>query len=124
MTWYAAHVIVSIRPIVQDEEPISVYENIILMEADDANKARDKANLASTREPGADEGLMIGDKRARTVVEGVRKVVAVSNPWPLDQDSDRPVAGTEITYSKLELKDDKALRDFVEGKEVEITYLE
>jgi len=123
MTWYAAHVIVSIRPIVPDEEPTSVYENVILVEADNPDAACAMAGQFSAVEPGADEGLTIDDKPAHTVVEGIRKVVTVSNPSPLDLDADRPVSGTEITYSRYELKDGQALRDLIAGENVEIKYI-
>jgi hypothetical protein len=55
---------------------------------------------------------------------GIRKIISVSNPWPLSQDGDRPVDGTEITYSSFKVKDEQALADLVSGDEVLISYLE
>lgn len=124
MTWFAASLIVSIRPIIPDESPITVFENVILIEAENPKDAAAKARVFATEEPGADEGLTVNGKPARTTVEGIRKLVTVSNVWPHDQEIDRPTTGTEITYSKFELKNDQALLDIVAGKQVEITYVE
>ena len=44
MTWYAAHIIVSHRPINSDnEDDIGLYENVILISAKDDDEANLKA---------------------------------------------------------------------------------
>lgn len=44
MTWYAAHIIVSHRPINSDGEGnINLYENVVLISAKDDDEANSKA---------------------------------------------------------------------------------
>jgi hypothetical protein len=124
MTWYAAHTIVSIRPIKPAKGEILVYENVILIEAKDGEQATDKARKHAEASIPKDQSLRIDGEPAVESFIGIRKIVAVSNPRPLGQDADRPVDATEITYSKFKLKDERALSKLVNGEEVLIHYLE
>lgn len=124
MTWYAAHTIVSIRPTKPRKAEIVVYENVILIEANDEHAAAEKARKYGKASIVEDKTLTIDGKPAVESFVGVRKIISISNPWPLDPDSDRPVDGTEITYSKFKLKDQADLSKLVDGKETSIEYLE
>lgn len=124
MSWYAAHAIVAYRPTEPSKGKIIVYENVILLEAASDEEAENKARKlakASTIEGGA---LKFDGERTIESLVGIRKIIAVSNPWPLSQEGDRPVDSTEITYSKFSVKDERALSKLVNGEEVMIRYLE
>ena len=124
MTWYAAHTIVSIRPIKPGKGQIVVYENVTLIEASDENEATVKARRHGEASTVQDGTLSIDGEPAVSSFIGIRKIIAVSNPWPLNQDSDRPGDGTEITYSKCKVKAQRALSRLVNGEETSIDYLE
>ena len=124
MAWYAAHSIISIRPTRRSKGKVLVYENVILVEAKTDDEAREKAQKHAQAAIVEDQTLTIDGDPAISRFEGIRKLISVSNPWPLSQDGERPVDGTEITYSKFLLKDEGALINLTEGKEVLIEYLE
>jgi hypothetical protein len=116
MPWYAAHTIVSIRPIKRKRQPICVYENVILLEAADDNEADAKARKLGEASVVEDETLTLNGEPAVESFVGIRKIISVSNPWPLKQHDDRPVDGTEITYSEFLIKDEDTLVKLVNGK--------
>ncbi len=123
MTWFAAHSIVASRR-VDSQGVISVYENIFLVEAPDAASASSKAAEMARREVDSDDSLTIDEAPAIRTFCGVRKVVAVSNPYPLDLDEDTPISGTELTYSKFEVSSEEDLQILVEGGELSLRYVE
>jgi uncharacterized protein DUF4288 len=124
MTWYAAHVIVSVRPVKPRKGDIDVYENVFLIEASNEDEATDKARKFAEASVVKDDTLTVDGEPAALSFVGIRKVISVSNPWPLNQDGDRPVDGSEITYSLFRLKDEQALTKLVSAKEVVIHYIE
>ena len=126
MTWYAAHIIIAFRTERKDGAPILVHENVILIEAPNEDEAMEKAKAAGEFQvqPDASEGLRIGNRAARVEFIGVRKLISVSNPSPLSQDRDRPVDGTEVTYSCFELADEEALMRLSNGDDVTLRYVE
>jgi hypothetical protein len=124
MSWYAAHAIVSIRPVKPRKGDIEVYENVLLIEASNEDEATDKARKFAEASVVKDDTLTVDGEPAALSFIGIRKIISVSNPWPLNQDRDRPVDGTEITYSLFKLKDEQALSKLVNAKEVLIHYLE
>jgi hypothetical protein len=124
MTWYAAHIIVSIRPIKPRKGPILVYENVILIEASDAEEAWTKARKHAEASIVEDESLRVNGAPATESLVGIRKIIEVSNRWPLSQSGDRPVDGTEITYSEFQVKNERALSKLAKGEETLIRYME
>jgi hypothetical protein len=126
MTWYAASIIVAFRTEQKDRSPILVHENVILIEASNDDEAMAKAKAAGEyqTQPGASENLRIDNRAAHLEFIGVRKLITVSNPSPLSQDKDRPVDGTEVTYSEFELADEDALVRLSNGDEVTLRYIE
>lgn len=124
MTWYAVHTIVTIRPIKPHKGEIGGYENVVLIEANDEHEAANKARKYAKDSIPEDESLKVDGEPAVQSFIGIRKIVSVNNPWPLSQEGERPVDGTEITYSKFSVKDERALSKLVNGEEVLIRYLE
>jgi hypothetical protein len=124
LTWYAVHTIVSIRPDKPSQDEILIYENVILIEATDGKEAANRARLHAEAAISADDSLTINDEPATERYVGIRKIIAVSNPWPMSQNGERPVDGTEITYSKFRVKDEDALAKLEKGEKVAVGYLE
>jgi hypothetical protein len=126
MTWYAASIIIAFRTKQKGASPILADENIILIEASNDDEAMAKAKAAGEyqTQPGVSKGFRVGNRSARLEFIGVRKLIAVSNPWPLSQDQDRPVDGTEVTYSSFELPDEDALMRLSNGADVTLRYIE
>lgn len=123
MTWYAAHVVLSIRPRKKGVS-ITLYENVFLVEAKDSDEARRMAEDIGKKSVVGYSGLEVDGVPTICNYEGVRKIINISNPFPLDQDEDRPVSGTEITYTEFQAKDFKDIRDFMKGWEVDLKYVE
>lgn len=123
MTWYAAHVILSIHP-QKRGAPITLHENVILIEAKDAESAKKIAEDIAGKSVAGYAGLEIDGVSTICNFEGVKKVINVSNPFPLDQDEDRPVSGTEITYTEFQARDSKDVKEFIRGMEVSLKYIE
>ncbi len=122
MTWYAAHVVLSIHP-KEKGASITMYENVFLIEAIDANEAKQIAEDVGRKSVVGYSDLEIDGAPTTCVFEGVRKIINVSNPFPLDQDEDRPVSGTEITYTEFQAKTSKDIERFMIGREVDLKYV-
>lgn len=124
MTWYAAHVVESISKVNRKDDNILVYENVILVEAKSDKEATTKAKKYAKAAIVHDETLTLDNEPAVTEFVGIRKVIAISNPWPLQQDEDRPTTGTEISFSEFRIKNKRDLKKFVKGEPVTVDYLE
>jgi hypothetical protein len=126
MTWYAAHIIVSDRPINSDYEgDISLYENVVLISAKDDDEANFKAQQYGENSIVQDDTLTTMEGvHLKTAFVGVRKIIEIQNPPSLNSAETVPVDGTEITYSKFAVKDPEALAKLVNGEEVLISYIE
>jgi len=122
MPWYAAHIIVSTRPIKRDGGEISVYENVILLSAKDDDEADVKAKRYGENSVVEDETLRIDGEPAEESFVGVRKIIEIRGP--IDSVGDEPVDGAEITYSEMRVKDEEALEKLAKGDEVSVEYLE
>jgi Domain of unknown function (DUF4288) len=125
MNWYAAHIIISSRPIKLGNGEIDVYENVILISAENDDEANFKAQQFGQAFVVKDDTLttMEGDPVEDSFV-GIRKIIQVRNPLSLSPDNDKPVDGAEITYSRFTVKDDVDLAKLVDGEEVVISYLD
>ena len=124
MTWYAAHIIESIKPMNKKSDNILIYENIVLIEADDEKKALRKAKEYAKKSIGGDETLHIGNEPAIASFAGIRKLIAISNPSPLKQDEDAPTSGTEISYSRYSVKSERDLKKLAKGDPITVEYVE
>ena len=124
MTWYAAHVVESIRKLNNKNDDILIYENVVLIEAKNDKQALTKAKKYAKAAIVHDETLTLDNEPAILELIGIRKVVTIGNPWPLKQDEDPPTTGTEISYSEFRVKNQRDLRKFVKGEPVMVEYLE
>lgn len=124
MTWFAASVIIALRSVSNEGGPILAYENVVLIEAASSGDALAKARECATAEVSVDDKLTINEQPAAKSLVGIRKLISISNPHPLDLDSDPPTSGTEITYSLFEVSSNEALEKLARGEEVALRYLE
>jgi hypothetical protein len=124
MTWFAASVIIGLRPTSSDAGPILAYENIVLVEAATSTEALVKARDYAKTEVSVEDKITVNERPVTKSLEGVRKLINISNPHPLDPDGDRPTSGTEITYSLFEVPNSEALEKLARGQEVTLRYVE
>jgi hypothetical protein len=124
MTWFTVSVLVALKLDESSGGPIAVYENMYLVEASDSAEARAKAQRLGTAEATVKNSLTIDGKPAHSEFVGVRKIIEVRNPHPLDPSSDRPTDGTEVTYSLYEVSGEHALTQLADGQEVDLRYVE
>lgn len=118
MPWYAAHAIVYFELTDGPQDGFQVYENIYLVQAETAADGLVKACDMGRRDEGDDSGsLRVGDRPARRVFGGIRKLVTV-----LHEDSDRLGDGDEITYSELVVPDRTALQRLIDDEDCEVLY--
>lgn len=123
MTWYAVHALVAMRR-TDSIGPISVYENVFLVEAKDSNDAAAQGRSMAKVESAVEDDLTIDGVPAVRSFAGIRKVITISNPEPLDLDQDRPVSGTEITYSEYEIDSEEELQKLAAGELVAVRYVD
>lgn len=120
MAWYAAHAIVYFQLTDGPQDGFQVYENVFLVQADTPDQAWDKAREFTRRDEGDSSGsLRVGDRPARLVFGGIRKVVSVLHERADDQFGD----GDEVTYSEFVLADRAALDKLIRAEEVELLYM-
>jgi len=134
MTWYAAHIIQCAKFLdgVQDKYPC--YENIVLVEAESPDRAREEAIKIGRTDYDTYQGS--SDEKQRSwwegrpvewVFAGIRKLIACTNMSGelsgLDPEF-RPNHGTEITYSQLEVDSEDALNKLISGDGVVVLYEE
>jgi hypothetical protein len=119
MTWYAAHGIMYVKFSDEKQDKYSVYENVILIEADSDEQALKKAKERCQKdEINSDLGFEWDGRTACLVFAGIRKIIECCDSGNIPND------GTEITYSQMEVDDYESLSKLVEGELVTIRYEE
>ena len=124
MTWFAASIIMTTRPVDQSPGPILTYENVVLIEAKSSDEAFSKATEYANAAIVVDDSLAVDDKPVIESFAGIRKLINISNPHPLDLDHAPPTTGTEISYSCFEVANEQDLAKLVKGEDVVIRYIE
>ncbi len=122
MEWYAAHTLIAFQ---RDDGvgPVSVFENIYLVCAENSDSALVKAKLISefeTNNTGVDN---INGSPAKCIYGGVRKIVTVSNESP-PQHETRPGDGSEISYIEYEVKNLGDLKNILSGAAAVINFID
>jgi hypothetical protein len=104
MSWYAASLIFVFRVRKGKQERFPLWENVYLLESQSAEDAWRKAEELGRAEQVDDESLTLDDEPAFLRFSGVRKVVAIQNPFPAAPNADPPSDKAEITYSEFALR--------------------
>lgn len=132
MTWYAAHIISYVRFLDGNQDKYPIWENIVLIEAESPDEAYEKA-----KKIGQDhyDGTATGSGNLRWdgrpgvwVFAGIRKVIRCQDTTATEvtriEEGERPIHGTEITYSELEVSSEEALTKLLNGDPVIVLYEE
>jgi hypothetical protein len=122
MSWYAASLIFVFRVQKGKQERFPVWENVYLLESQSAEDAWRKAEEFGRTEQVDDESLTLDDEPAFLRFSGVRKVVAIQNPFPTTPNADPPSDKTEITYSEFTLNSEEDVKRLVAGECVALVY--
>jgi hypothetical protein len=122
--WYTASVVLMIETDNFPNDPIPVFENFYLIEAESHEAAAEKATVLGEDEAAANSDITYKDLPARFVFSGIRKIRSVYNPGPLDLNADQPVSGTELSHSYFELKSRSDLEKFAKGESVSVQYVD
>lgn len=119
MKWYIAHVIMYFKFKDGNQNKFPIWENLILVQGQSKKEAFEKAKAKSISEEGDDSGsLRVGDRAACMTFGGIRKLVEC-------EDADQmPGDGTEVSYSRLEVKTEEDFMKLIKGELVDIEYVE
>jgi hypothetical protein len=117
MTWYAAHIIMSVRLKERRQTRFPVWENVVLIKAESADEAFDKAEEIGKRDEGDDDGsFRWGGHAATWVFAGVRKLTECATM------NGRPQDGEEVSFIELELDSLRAVKRLAAGESVTVRY--
>ena len=115
MSWFAAHLIMSVKLKGKRQRRFPVWENIVVIEADSEEQAFRKAEHRGRLEEGDDNGSFTwGGQPATWVFAGIRKLTQC------EDFENRPGDGTEISYLEFELASQKAVNKLVNGLQVSL----
>ena len=118
MTWFVAHVVMSVRFKDGGQDRFPVWENIILIEARTESEAWEKAIVRGKEDAGDSNNTFTWDGRAAEwIYSGIRKIVIS------DYLGARPESGTEVTYSEFEVATAEDLESLVAGRSVKVVYV-
>ena len=123
MTWYTASLIETFVMLDSEQSSFPVYENFILLEAENPEIALEKAKAIGMSVNTLAEELTLDYKPALRVFVGVRKLITISNPFPMDLDETPPVAETELTYSEYELATFQDVEALAAGEKLSVIYI-
>lgn len=129
-TWYAAHIIMYIKyKNTERQNNYPVYENICLIQAESVDVAYEKANKIGESYEGDSEGTLTwGKEPVEWVLGGVRKLIKCQNSAEqliAEPSSDnKPIDGSEITYSEFIVDTKEELDKLINGKDVKLLYAE
>jgi hypothetical protein len=117
--WYAAHLLMYVKRKNKSRGRIPVWENIVLFKAESEEAAIAKALERGKQDEGDDGGTFRwAGEPATWVFAGIRKLT-------LCEDSEkRPLDGTEISYTEMEIDSEESLADLVAGKSKEVLLTE
>ncbi len=119
MPWFAASAIIFVefKDGVQDHYP--VWENVLLIEAQDGDAAFRLAEQRAREDEGDSDGSFRWDGRPATwVFAGIRKLLTISHSKP----GNLLGSGDEVTFTEFTVRDRAALDLLVAGEAVEVEY--
>jgi len=129
-TWFAAHVVMYVKyKNTETQSDYPVYENIYLIEAESVDIAYEKAHKIGKKNEGDSAGtFMWGEEPAQWIFGGIRKLIECQNsPEQLIAEpngNNKPLDGSEITYSQFIVKNRENLEKLINGQDVKLLYSE
>jgi hypothetical protein len=124
MTWFTASIIVSCRLQEGHQDVIPVYENFTLFEAANRKEARSKAEDYAREYVKTDNQLKLNGKPAYWQFDGIRKLIEIRDHLSDELDVEKPGSGVEVSYSYMEISDEKQVNDLASGKAVVLRYVD
>jgi len=118
MAWYAASVVVGYFFRSQRIDPVSVEENVVLIDAEDRETAMGSALKLGLNYAVDDPTLEIDGKPAVAQFIGIRKLVEICGP--VNTTSDEPIHGAEISYFTYTVENRSDLDALMRGEAVRI----
>ncbi|TDU81364.1 uncharacterized protein DUF4288 [Prosthecobacter fusiformis] len=124
---YSAHVVMQVVYTDGVQEDFPVWENIVLVEAENPEEAEKIAREFGTgSEETCDDSFTWNGKKARWVFAGIRRLVTCVNI--LDHTNvdtaTRVGHGTEVTYFEFTMKSPSDFNAYLTGNEVELKMTE
>lgn len=120
--WFAAHVILLARFKDGNQDSFPVWENIILIEAESADEAWEKAERNGAESASVGE-FSFDDRPAYWEFAGVRKLLQIGTMDPQERmPGGHEENGIEATYSAFTLKNEEDVRKLVDNQAVELIY--
>ena len=117
MTWYAAHTVMYIKFKDGNQNSYPVWENIILIQAENDEQAYLKAEQRAKKDEGDSQNTFTHNNRPATwVFAGIRRLVECVNS------NQQPTNGTEITYLELEIDTAEQFKQFINGEPSPVLY--
>jgi hypothetical protein len=111
MSWYAAHLLMSVRVKDGPQDRIPLWENIVLFQAESEDEAFAKAEQRGRVGEGDEDGsFRWGGKPARWVFAGVHKLTEFQDP------DERPCDGTEVSYIEMEAGSEAEIENLLNGE--------
>ena len=126
MPWFAAHVIMNFKRKDGSQDSFTVWENVHVIEAADADGAWVRAEALGREAEGDDGGTLRevdatgAEHPAEQRFAGVRKIVTVAHVG----DDARIASGDEVTFSELTVDTEEAVHRLARGESVPVVYTE
>lgn len=121
MAWFAASAVMYVKLKEGDQVEFPVWENVLLIEAEDGEEAMKLAIERARQDEGDSKGSFTWDgKPATWLFAGIRKLLTVSH----DSVDDKIGSGDEITFSQFVLSSEADVRALAGGDEVTLKYEE
>jgi hypothetical protein len=121
MPWFSAHIIIGF--VRKSTEKIVVWENVVLIEAEDHENALEKASIIGKSEASLKDGMRIDGELVERVFAGVRKIGTIYNhEGPMNDVP--PSDKCEITHSEYLVENKRELNMIGNGEEIKLIYIE
>ena len=124
MAWYAAHIVMGVKVVDPTDVPISVYENVVIIEAETHQIALTIAKTMGESEANSSDGFELDGKPATKIFAGVRKIATVNNPELSDSGEAQPAVKEKLAYSDLEIKDIDELLRLAQSEAIHVVFVE
>lgn len=123
MPWFAAHIVMYFKRKQGPQRQFTVWENVHVIAAADADAAFARAELLGRRSEGTDRGTLrevtsSGEYPTTCVFAGVRKVVTGSH----EGSDDHIGSDDEVTFSEFVLDSEDAVQQLAAGETVQLKY--
>ena len=118
--WYACHAFFYFQYKEGEQTEFSGWENIYLIEAESFDQALVKGKTRALEDEGDSDGsLTCNDRPARLTLAAILKVVECID---LDLETDKPIHGTELSYSDVTVSNRDEFEKLIAGRSAVLTY--